>query len=224
MSCIIEQHLPGDFSDWEEKHSNWEGDIKTVKTKANDPRAGSCAWSLFIASTIGADYFGLPKKANDLQALRKLKQALQQARDALANLSMLAAIELTIAENDPQPTIGGGKAKLGLKLAITDTLASIPHAVEVMESKGVENYRHNVKAVAVVAECRKVWQARKGVPAPKSARDRGQKSSDGNKPAPFAQFSQDVFRALGINSRVSGALDALSCIQELAEKSGKTPE
>lgn len=112
---------------------------------------------------------------------------------------------------------------MGLVLAIEDTLESIPAAKPAIEENGAA-YQHKVEAASVVAECREVWTARTGKPAPKATRDQGQKKSDTNKPAPFTQFAQDVFSVLGVRGSVAGALDAWRQIQELHENSGETPE
>ena len=224
LESVIEEQLPGDFSEWKDNHLIREGDTTTIDAIANNPLTKTCAWNLFCAAELGADYFGLPKKKPDLDALEELKQSLQKALVAGASLSFRASVELSTADTEIKPTIGGVPARLCLSLAIQDTLACIPHAIMVMEENGAENYRHDVKAAAVGAECRKVFEARSGRLAPKTARDRGQKKTENNKPAQFTEFAQAVFGVLKINTQVSSALNSLRVIQELRENSDKTPE
>jgi hypothetical protein len=36
LISVIERHLPGNFEGWEEAHSTWDGDVKTVHEVGND--------------------------------------------------------------------------------------------------------------------------------------------------------------------------------------------
>lgn len=219
LERVVEEHLPGDFANWEEQHTSWRGDIKTIDSTSYDPRAMSCAWGLFIACDKGAEYFGRPEHVRDIGALNDLEQSLTCAKKAINEMSSLALYELTKTSGKAQATVYDTPARLYLKLAIQDGLASIPDAINAVEEKGAPATRRKMRAAAVVNECRKVYEARTGRRAPRTARDQTQKKSSPNGLPLFNRFTLAVFKVLGIRSGVAGPLAALKKVQELdAEK------
>ena len=212
LERIVEKHLPGEFANWEEQHTSWQGDVKTIDATSYDPRASACAWGLFVASDLGMEYFGRPDLVRDLKALNDLELSLARAQKSLQEMSIHARYELSRTSGKAQATIYDIPARLFLEPAIQDGRASIPDTKKSVQEGSAAPTRRNLRAAAVVAECRKVYEARTGRPAPKTARDRGQIY---NEPALFVRFSRDVLDKFGINTQVSSALTALAKTQEL---------
>ena len=197
LEQVIESFLPGDFSTWEKDHSRWSGNVKTVDGTQRNPGSLASAWAIWTANRLGEEAFGLADQSKDEAALLQLEQALSQGLEALSNISIWTELSLAKASFEKMSGLVELPANM-VFMACADALQDgINSARQSVEIKGTPSSKENRRAAAVVGECREVFTARTGRPAPKSARE--VKSE-------FVRFAEAIFGVLGISVRVDSAL------------------
>ena len=197
LEQVIEHFLPGDFSTWEKDHSRWSGNVKTVDGTQRNPGSRASAWTIWTANRLGEEAFGLADQSKDEAALLQLEQALSQGLEALSNISIWTELSLAKASFEKMSGLVELPANM-VFMACADALQDgINSARQSVEIKGTPSSKENRRAAAVVGECREVFTARTGRPAPKSARE--VKSE-------FVRFAEAIFGVLGISVRVDSAL------------------
>ncbi len=212
LEKIIERHLPGDFSKWEEEHSTLNGRVKTVDGTNPNPTTLACAWGIFIAFSLAEESLDKVNKKADIDALIKLERAIDAASEAFNSLSMSSTLRMNKAFSNGFETFSGIPPVMLWNPLINSLLRAIPPTREYIEENHKKLSKQNWKAMAVAEECREVFSARTGRPAAKSVRDEADKKNEG-KPAPLVMFIKDVFTELEINSRADSALTALRIIR-----------
>ena len=215
ISEVIERHLPGTFENWAKENSTWDGDIKTVHNRDKDPRTKSCAWIIFIASEMPDDFLDFIDRKADEAALEELENNLHVAVNALRKLSVRTRTRLSEGSSEAYHQSTGGRSEkfmppdFNLELVGQALLSGIPAARDFLMEKGGDS-RADRRAAAVAGACQTVYENRTGKKAPRTALDTPEKKEGkASKPAPFTAFTQEVFVALGIHSRVSSALSRL---------------
>ena len=197
LEQVIENFLPGDFSTWEKDHSRWSGNVKTVDGTRRNPGSRASAWTIWTANRLGEEAFGFADQSKDEAALLQLEQALSQGLEALSNISIWTELSLAKASFEKMSGLVELPANM-VFMACADALQDgINSARQSVEIKGTPSSKENRRAAAVVGECREVFTARTGRPAPKSARE--VKSE-------FVRFAEAIFGVLGISVRVDSAL------------------
>lgn len=230
LAKVIEDHLPGDFSNWEEENSTWNGDVKTIDGTRPDPRTDSCAFEIYFASERPEDRLLFMDLKADAEALNRLAELLQDAAEAISRLSIVAWTSLDEAASQRlrdsyEPPRTDRRSAVAELLLINQAIQfGVNAAVAKLEPIRDDPDRSNRRAAAVAKACQKVYEARTGKPAPRSALDAPIKKSADAEPALFVRFTKAVFYVLGINSNVASALDRLKKLEEAAEKNAPTSE
>lgn len=208
LEKTIERHLPGDFSNWEEDNTTWNGPVKTVDGTNTNPTTLACAWGIFCAFSLAEESLDHVNRQADLDALNELKKAIDAASEAFNSLSMSSTVRMNKASSNGFESFGNIPPVMLWNPLISSLLSAIPPTREYIEENHKKLSKQNWKAMAVAEECREVFSARTGRPAAKSVRDEADKKNEGN-PAPLVMFIKDIFAELEINSRADSALTAL---------------
>lgn len=209
LEKVIEHHLQGNFSKWEEEHSTWNGLVKTVDMTEPDPRTYTCALNIFVANTLGEEALGFANKETDLNALNDLERALLSATRSLESLSRDASFQLHENSRVAFNSFGILPPILLLAPLTNALLQAIPDTRTNVEKEGSDNHRQNRVAAAVVKVCREVFETRSGKKAPKTVND----SIYGKENAVlFVKFTNGIFEVLGIDMRVDSSLRLLKLI------------
>ncbi len=197
LEQVIESFLPGDFSTWERDHSRWSGNVKTVDGTQRNPGSLASAWAIYTADKLGEEAFGFADQSKDQAALLQLEHALARGLAALRNISVWTQLSLAKASFEKMSGIADAPANMVFVACAAALQDGINSARQSVASKGTPSSTENRRAAAVVGECREVYTARTGRPAPKSARE--VKSE-------FVRFAEAIFGVLGITVRVDSAL------------------
>lgn len=203
LEDVIEKHPQGDFSSWEQEHSTWVGEVKTVDATKPSPETHACAWRLFCAYEMGEEIFGFADQKQDQKALDQLGRALDQAEDALNRLSTPIRMRLRSASFDAVSGVVKVPADMLFALVAAGLRQGVVAATKVSNEHGTSPSRQHRVAAAVVAECRRIFEARTGKPAPFVVRD---DANANGPPALFVLFAGAVFKVFGIRTRVDSAL------------------
>ena len=210
LEQVIEDFLPGDFSTWERDHSQWSGNVKTVDGTQRNPGSQASAWAIWTANRLGEEAFGLADQSKDEAALLQLEQALAQGLAALRNISGWTKLSLSKASFEKMSGIVEVPADMVFVACAGALQDGIEAARQSVASNGTPRSKENRRAAAVVGECREVFTARTGGPAPKSARE--VKSE-------FVRFAKAIFGVLEISVRVDSALRVWRRVSEISRVS-----
>ena len=149
-------------------------------------------------------------QSKDEAALLQLEQALAQGLAALRNISGWTQLSLAKASFEKM----SGIVKLPANLVFVSCAAALEDGIKAarqfVASEGTPSSKEDRRAAAVVGECREVFTARTGRPAPKSARE--VKSE-------FVRFAKAIFDVLGISLRVDSALRVWRRVSEISRVS-----
>jgi hypothetical protein len=206
LEAAVEEHLPGDFSSWEEENSRWVGNLKTLDATRRDPRAATAAFAIYTAYELGEQIFGFADRARDEAALRKMRAGVDLIEAAFQEMSVYARRE--IGRSSYEQISGIVEAPIdGILPAVLETLKSgTTAALKMTAEKGTPTSRQNRRAAAVFAECRAIYAARTGRPAPDTVRNADR---DTNWAPPeetqLVRFVSTVFSILAITVRVDSA-------------------
>ena len=155
-----------------------------------------------MSRELAGEYIGRTDRNADAKALARLSRALDDASTAIENLSISARTALVRATMKLQEDECRAPLPATLMLIRQDLAKAFSEIEQHIADKGEPPTRAGLVAAAVVSECRKVWEARSGKPAPKSVRD----DRDAGEPTDFTLFMREIFRAFDITSRVDSAL------------------
>lgn len=217
LQKAIEDYLPGDFSTWEKDHSSWSGRVKTVDATQRNPDSCACAWSIYSTYQLGEATFGFADRSNDATALLELEQGLAQSLKALRELSFHTKLSLGNGSVEKMSGVVRAPANVIFVACAAALQDGIEVARESITKKGTPKSKENRRAAAVVAECREVYTARTGEPAPEWTRDasiepwkvldRWKRTNHASDVSPdFLSFAQVVLAILGLDVCVASAL------------------
>ena len=95
LKIIIDEHLPGDFSNWEVESITRHGETKTVDVEENpDPTSSACAFKIFHSFEHYEDVLQIVQKAKHKALLAEMSEGLAKAERASLELSMPLFIRL----------------------------------------------------------------------------------------------------------------------------------
>ena len=224
LERVVEEFLPRDFSTWENKHSHWKGDVKTVDGTQRDPGTRASAWTILSAFEDGEELFGFADRSKDEATLRELEEALARGLYSLRQLSVWTRMSLSKRSFEKMSGVVGVPADMVLEASAAALQDGIETARQSIASKGTPPSREDRRAAAVVDQCPKVYAVRRGRTAPEWARDeylgsskREEKRRDES--TLFVRFVKAVFKVLGIHRRVDSALRVWRDLDEMSQVS-----
>ena len=217
LAKIIEDHLPGDFTSWEEENTSWEGKVKTVHNSFRDPRTSACAWAIYVASIVPEEFLGHVEVEATTRKLETLERSLSEAVKALGEISPFVISSLSKGAADKLRTLYGppkdrvDPPDVTLVLIEQAMKEGIKSVKERLSEVGAERTKANLQAAAVARACSDVYQRRTGKTAPKFVQDQVATRAEhgGVSVSPFVRFTKGVFELLGVTGQVSSALNLL---------------
>ena len=180
--------------------------MKIVDATRRDPRAGAAAFAIYTAYQLGEQIFGFADRARDEAALRKMRAGVDLIEAAFREMSIYARLE--IGRSSYVQISGFVDAPIDAILpSVLETLKSgTTAALDMTAEKGTPASRQDRRAAAVFAECRDIYSARMGRPAPDTVRNADRDTSWAPpEETRFVRFVTDVFSILGITVRADSA-------------------